>query len=337
LKIHYLIIRRILQTIPVLLGVTFLTFSVSHSVPGDPARAMAGIYATVETVEAIRHRWGLDRPLPAQYVIYLRGLLHGDLGISIQTRRPVLDDIKDRLPATLELTLFAALLMCVIGIPFGIASANWRNRLPDHFARLFVVFGGAVPTFWLALILQLIFFRWLDWLPAGTRISREMVEPAHITSLYLLDSLLTGNMPAFLDTLEHIVLPGITLALTGTVGIARMTRASMLDALQKDFIRAARANGLSRKAVILKHALKNALIPTVTVLGLLFGAMLGGTFVIEWIFSWPGIGTYAATSITNLDYTAIMGVSLVVALVYVTANLLVDISYMILDPRIRYE
>ena len=329
--------RRILQTIPVLLGVSLLTFSVSHSVPGDPARAMAGIYATAETVEAIRHRWGLDRPLPEQYAVYLKGLIRGDLGVSIQTRRPVLTDIKDRLPATLELTLFAAIIMCVVGIPFGIASANWRNRLPDHLARLFVVLGAAVPSFLLALIFQLIFFRWLDWLPAGARLSQGTAAPAQITGLYLLDSLLSGNGQAFLDSLRHIILPGCTLASAGMVGIARMMRASMLDALQKDFIRAARANGLSRKAVILKHALKNALIPTITVIGLLFGAMLGGTFVIEWIFSWPGIGTYAATSITNLDYTAIMGVSLVVALVYVMANLLVDISYMLVDPRIRYD
>jgi peptide/nickel transport system permease protein len=298
---------------------------------------MAGIYATQETVENIRQRWGLDKSLPEQYWIYLKGLVRGDLGKSIQTRRPVLNDIKDRLPATLELTLFAAFVMVTIGVPFGIASANWRNRLPDHFARFFVVFGGAVPTFWLALIFQLVFFRWLDWLPAGARISREVTEPATVTGLFLLDSLIRGNIPAFLDSLQHIFLPGITLALTGMVGIARMTRASMLDALQKDFIRAARANGLSRRAVVLKHALKNALIPTITVMGLLFGAMLGGTFVIEWIFSWPGIGTYAATSITNLDYTAIMGVSFVVAVVYVTVNLLVDISYMIVDPRIRYD
>jgi peptide/nickel transport system permease protein len=337
LKIHYLILRRIFQTIPVLLGVSVLTFFVSHSVPGDPARAMAGIYATAETVEAIRHRWGLDRPLPEQYAVYLKGLMRGDLGVSIQTRRPVLADIKDRLPATLELTLFAAGIMCVVGIPFGIASANWRNRLPDHLARLFVVLGAAVPSFWLALIFQLVFFRWLDWLPAGARLSQGAAAPASLTGLYLFDSLLSGNGQAFLDSLRHIILPGCTLAFGGMVGIARMMRASMLDALQKDFIRAARANGLSRKAVIFKHALKNALIPTITVIGLLFGAMLGGTFVIEWIFSWPGIGTYAATSITNLDYTAIMGVSLVVALVYVTANLLVDISYMLVDPRIRYN
>ena len=336
MKVHYFIARRIFQIIPVMLGVTLLTFAVSHSIPGDPARAIAGIYADNRTVEAIRHRWGLDRPIYEQYLIYLDGLLQGDLGTSIQTRRPVADDIKDYLPATVELALLALFLMCMIGIPVGVISANWRNRLPDHFARLFVLVGGAVPTFWLALVAQLIFFRWLGWLPAGARISDGIAVPTHVTGLYILDSLITRNSAALVDSLKHIILPGFTLSLTGITGITRMTRASMLDVLQKDYIRAARAKGLSPEVVVLKHALKNALIPTVTVLGLQFGSMLGGTFVIEWIFSWPGLGTYAATSITNLDYTAIMGVTVIVAMVYVIANTLVDISYMLLDPRIRY-
>ncbi len=337
MKLYYLIGRRILQVIPVFLGVTLLTFAVSHSIPGDPARAIAGIYANEQTVEAIRHRWGLDRPVYEQYGIYVKGLVQGDLGVSIQSRRPVMDDISDRLPATIELALFALILMCLIGIPVGVVSANWRNKLPDHLSRLFVLIGGAVPTFWLALVAQLVFFRYLGWLPSGGRTSDMIASPSHITGLYLLDSALTLNGAALVDSLEHILLPGITLALAGITSITRMTRASMLEVLQRDYIKTARAKGLSRRKVVLKHAFKNALIPTVTVLGMMFGSMLSGAFVVEWIFSWPGLGSLAATSITNLDYTTIMGVSVVIAFVYVLANLVVDVSYMLLNPRIRLE
>lgn len=337
MNVYYLILRRILQVIPVLLGVTILTFAVSHSIPGDPARAIAGIYATEETVQQIREKWGLDEPVPVQYWLYLKGLVQGDLGDSIQSRRPVMDDIKDRFPATIELSLFALFLMVAIGIPVGIVSANWKNKAPDHLARLFVLLGGAMPSFWLALVAQLVFFRWLNWLPSGGRLSNAVVPPEHITGLFTLDSILTLNGPAFWDSLWHLILPGFTLALVGITSITRMTRASMLEVLSRDYVRAARAKGLSQWSVVMKHSFKNALIPTITVLGMLFGSMLGGAFVVEWIFSWPGLGTYAATSITNLDYTAIMGVSVVIAMVYVLANLVVDVSYMVLNPRIRLK
>lgn len=337
MRVWTLILKRILQAVPVLLGVTVLTFAIAHSVPGDPARAQAGIYATEETIEAIRAKWGLDKPLVYQYGVYLNRLLHGDLGISIQSRRPVIDDISDRFPATIELALFALLLMVVIGIPLGIVAARWRNRLPDHVSRLFVIFGGAVPSFWLALVAQLVFFSWLEWLPFGGRSSAGIAVPDHVTGLYILDSIITWNGTALLDSLEHLLLPGMVLALAGTTSITRMTRASMLEVLSQDYIKAARAKGVSDLKVVLKHAFKNALIPTVTVLGLLFGSMLGGAFVVEWIFAWPGLGTLAANSITNLDYTVIMGISIVIAIVYTIANLLVDISYIVINPKVRYE
>lgn len=335
MNLALLIVRRIIVTVPVLVGVTAITFGVSHSVPGDPARALAGIYADQSTIDAIRQKWGLDQPILAQYWTYLNHMVHGDLGTSIQTRHSVLGDISSRLPATLELTLGALLLMCLIGIGLGVAAAAWRDHLPDYLARVTAVGGAAVPSFWLALVLQLVFFRQLGWLPAGGRLGDFTTPPHHLTGFYLFDSAVTGNWSVFVDALRHLVLPAFTLALLGIAGITRMTRTSMLDVLQRDYIRAARARGIPAHRVLMRHALKNALIPTVTVVGLLFGSMIGGALVIELIFSWPGIGSYAASSITNLDYTAIMGVAVVIAVIYLIANLLVDISYMLLNPQIR--
>jgi len=334
-NIYFLMLRRIVLTVPVMLGVTVITFAVAHAVPGDPARAIAGMYADQQTVDTIRHQWGLDRPLPVQYWSYLRHLATGDLGQSITTRDSVLGDVAHRLPATLELTLFATLLMCVFGILLGVAAAVWRNRSPDHLARLVVVLGAAVPSFFLGLLLQLLFFRYFNWLPAPGRLDDLTAPPYHITGLYLIDSALTLNGHVFVDALKHILLPGFTLALLGMAGITRMTRATMVGVLQQDYIRAARARGIGFRSLVFRHALKNSLIPTVTVVGLLFGSMIGGAVVIEWIFSWPGIGSYAANAITSLDYTAIMGSALAIAIIYVVVNLFVDISYMLLNPQIR--
>lgn len=335
MKLALLIVRRIVVTIPVLVGVTAITFGVSHSVPGDPARAFAGPYADQATIAAIRHHWGLDRPLLDQYWTYLTHVVRGDFGTSIQSHNSVLHDVGSRLPATLELTIFALIVMCVVGIALGVAAATWRDRLPDYAGRVIAVGGAAIPSFWLALILQLVFFRQLNWLPAAGRLGDFTTPPHHVTGFYLFDSAVTGNWSVFVDALRHVLLPGITLALLGIAGITRMTRTSMLEVLEKDYIRAARARGIRPRDVVLRHALRNAMIPTVTIIGLLFGSMIGGALVIEWIFSWPGVGTYAANAITQLDYTAIMGVAVVIAVIYLIANLLVDISYMILNPRIR--
>lgn len=335
MSLHLLILRRLLVAVPVLLGVTALTFAVAHSVPGDPARALAGVYADEATVKQVRETWGLDRPVVEQYGTYLERLSRGDLGTSIQTRNAVLSDIGDRLPATLELTLFALVLTSVVGVSLGVAAATWRNRAPDHLARLVSVCGGAIPSFLLGLVLQLVFFSRLGWLPSGGRLDDFLTPPPSRTGFYLVDSAVAGQWGVFVDAWKHLLLPGVTLALVGIAGVTRMTRASMLDVLQRDHIRAATARGLRRHTVLVHHALKNALIPTVTIIGLMFGSMLGGAVVIEWIFSWPGIGSYAATSITNLDYTAIMGVAVVTAAMYLLANTLVDISYMFLNPQLR--
>ena len=335
MKVLGLVLRRLVAIVPVLIGVTVITFAITHVVPGDPARAIAGPYADAETIQSVRAEWKLDDPLPAQYLAYAGRLLRGDLGVSIQTRHPVDSDIATRLPATLELTIVALGLMVVIGIGLGVIAATRRNRAPDHVARLIVVLGGALPTFWLALVVQLIFFQELGWLPATGRLSDGVAPPTDITGAYAIDSILTLNGSVFVDAVKHLILPASTLALLGLAGITRLTRATMLEVLEKDYVRAARARGIKTRTVVLEHALRNALIPTVTMIGLLFGSMIGGALVVEWVFAWPGIGSYAATSISNLDYTAIMGVTVVTALIYLFANLIVDVLYIVLNPVLR--
>jgi peptide/nickel transport system permease protein len=321
--------------VPVLIGVTVITFAITHTVPGDPARAIAGPYADAATIKSVRTEWKLDDPVTTQYVAYIGRLAKGDLGRSIQSRHPVIDDIGTRLPATLELSLAALLIMVVFGVGLGVAAAAWRDRAPDHLARLVAVLGAALPTFWLALMLQLVFFKALGWLPATGRLGDGVSPPTDITGFYVVDSVLTLDGGTFVDALKHILLPAVTLALLGMAAITRLTRATMLEVLQLDYVRAARARGIRMRTVVLQHALRNAMIPTVTAIGLLFGSMIGGALVIEWVFAWPGIGSYAATSITNLDYTAIMGVTLVIAIIYMVANLVVDVLYMLLNPVIR--
>lgn len=334
MKILGLVARRLIVVIPVLIGVTVITFAITRSVPGDPARAIAGPYADQQTIANVRAEWKLDDPLVTQYLAYLGRLLQGDLGTSIQTRHPVTDDIGTRLPATLELATASLLLMLLIGIAMGVLAAARRNRPTDHVARFVVVLGGALPTFWLALVLQLVFFKLLGWLPATGRLDGSP-PPSDITGFFTVDSLLSGNLGAFWESLKHLLLPAFTLALLGIAGVGRITRATMLDVLEKDYIRAARARGIPWRTVVVKHALRNAMIPTETVVGLLFGSMIGGALVVEWVFGWPGLGTYAATSITNLDYTAIMGVTVVFAIVYLIANLVVDVLYLVLNPVLR--
>jgi peptide/nickel transport system permease protein len=330
-----LVLRRLIIVIPVLIGVTMITFAITHSVPGDPARAIAGPYADDTTVANVRAEWKLDDPLATQYLSYVGRLVQGDLGTSIQSRAPVLDELTTRFPATLELACAALVLMVVLGVGLGVIAAAWRNRAPDHAARFVVVLGAALPTFWLALVLQLLFFKELGWLPATGRLGEGVAPPTDITGFYTIDSILSGDPSTFWDAFVHLVMPASTLALLGIAGVCRITRASMLEVLDKDYIRAARARGIPWRTVLVRHALRNALMPTVTVIGLLLGSMIGGALVVEWVFGWPGLGTYAANSITNLDYTAIMGVTLVFALVYVIANLVVDVLYLFLNPVLR--
>jgi peptide/nickel transport system permease protein len=336
MKIYQFLARRLLLLIPVLLGLSVLTFSISHLIPGDAARMLAGEGAPKEAVERIREKWGFNKPVHEQYFIYMKGLLRGDMGIASHTRHPVVEDLKLFIPATVELALAALFIMVAVGIPLGVTAAVHKDKALDHVSRLGSLIGVSVPSFWLALMFQFIFYRTLKWLPAGGRIAQHIPPPDRITGLYLVDSLLTGNGEAFMSSLEHIIMPAVVLGLAGLAAVTRMGRASMLEVLTKDYIKSARAKGVSERRVIYRHALRNALIPVVTVVGMWTGALLGGAFVVEYIFYWPGIGYYGTAGIVTADFTSTMGVALFVGVVFVLANLVVDTLYLFLDPRIKY-
>jgi peptide/nickel transport system permease protein len=330
------VLKRLLYLVPVLLGVTLLVFVISHAIPGDPARMMAGQKASREAVENLRRSMGLDRPLPEQYATYLLGLLRGDLGVSIRNQRPVVEDLRDFFPATLELSLVSMLLCVSVGLPLGIISAVRRNRPIDHASRVFSVFGVSMPVFWLGLMLLLLFYRTLGWLPGSGRLDIHTDPPAQVTGLYLIDTLLEGSLGKFGDALRHILMPAFCLSYVYLAIITRIVRSSMISVMGLDFITTARANGISEAAIILKHCLKNSLIPTVTITGLSIGELLGGAILTETIFNWPGMGKYVVDSVNFLDFPAMMGFTLVVALAYVLINLAVDVLYAFLDPQIRY-
>jgi peptide/nickel transport system permease protein len=333
--LHY-VLRRLMYLVPVLVGVTILVFVISHAIPGDPAKMIAGPKASREAVESIRKAHGLDRPLPIQYLRFLGGLVHGDMGISIRNHRPVTHDLRDFFPATLELTLASIAICLGVGIPLGILSAVRRNRLTDHLTRVFSVFGVSMPVFWLGLMLLLLFYRNLGWLPGSGRLDIDFSPPAHATGLYLIDSLLAGRWDIFGNAAAHILLPAFCLSYVYLAIVTRIVRSSMIEVLGQDFITTARANGIAEWVIVLKHAFKNSLIPTVTITGLSFGELLGGAILTETIFGWPGMGKYVVDSVNYLDFPAIMGFTLVVALVYVSINLGVDVLYAFLNPRIRY-
>jgi len=330
------VLKRLLYLVPVLLGVSLLVFVISHAIPGDPARMMAGQKASHEAVENLRRSMGLDRPLPEQYATYLFGLLKGDLGFSIRNQRPVIEDLRDFFPATLELSL-ASMLLCVsVGLPLGIISAVRRNRPIDHASRVFSVFGVSMPVFWLGLMLLLLFYRTLGWLPGSGRLDIHIDPPAQVTGLYLIDTLTEGSFAKFGDAFLHILMPAFCLSYVYLAIITRIVRSSMISVMGLDFITTARANGISEIAIVLKHCLKNSLIPTVTITGLSIGELLGGAILTETIFNWPGMGKYMVDSVNFLDFPAMMGFTLVVALAYVMINLVVDVLYAFLDPQIRY-
>jgi peptide/nickel transport system permease protein len=330
------LIRRLSLLVFVLVGVSVLTFFISHVVPADPARLAAGPHASADQVQQLRQKLGLDRPLPEQYWMYMSGLLRGDFGYSLFSRRPVAEDLKAYFPATLELTVAAMLICLIVGIPLGVLSAVHKDRLLDHLGRVVCIGGVGIPIFWLALLFQLFFYRWLDILPTGGRIDPGLSPPQTITGLYTFDSLITGNWPVLASSLSYLILPAITLAFASLAWVARVTRISMLETLGQDYIRTARGKGMPERTVIYAHALRNALIPTVTLVGLQTGALLAGAFLVEIIFSWPGIGFYTVNAIMAMDFNAIMSTTLVVAVVYTVANLVVDIVYVALDPRINY-
>ena len=329
-------IRRLLLIIPTLIGVSILTFALSRVVPGDPARLAAGAQATPEMYEQIRAEFGLDKSIPEQYWTYVTDLLQGDWGRSILSRRPVADDLQVYWPATLELVIVSMIIATAIGVPLGIIAAVRADRLADQMSRLISLLGVSVPAFWLAILMQLFFGLRLGWLPVSGRLDALLPAPEHISGLYLIDSALTGNGEVFRDASRRILLPALTLCFPALATIARFTRASLLEVLNQDYVRTARAKGLVENRVILRHALRNAMIPTLTMIGLSFGWSMGGSVLVETVYDWPGIGLYATKSALTLDFMPIMGIALLYGLVFSLINIAVDLTYAILDPRISH-
>ncbi len=335
MKLWYFILKRLFLMAIVLFGILVLVFFITKIIPADPVGALLGGNAPPELVDEMKHKLGLDKPLIVQFVDYMKGAVRGDFGVSLKTNRPVIEDIKEYFPATLELAIFAIIISIVIGMTLGILSAVKRNSFVDHFSRIFSILGVSMPVFWTGLLLLLLFYYKLDLLPGSGRLELFTIPPEPRTGLILIDSLLEGNWEAFWDALKHIILPAFVLGYASSASIARMTRASVLDVLRQDYIRTAKAKGLPKRVVIYKHALRNALIPVVTLIGLRFGSLLEGAVLTETIFGWPGLGRYIVNALLVLDYPAIMGGTVFIALVYSLANLVVDIAYAILDPRMR--
>lgn len=330
-------IRRALLLIPTLLGLSILTFTISHVVPADPARLAAGPRATPDMIQTIRHEYGLDQPVYVQYARYLSGLVRGDWGKSIITQHSVTSELRQYFPATLELVLASMVIAIGLGIPLGVLAALHQNRWPDHLSRVFSISFVSMPRFWFAIILQLTVAVGLGLLPISGRLPTLTVPPHRVTGMFTVDSLLAGDLGLFATSLRHLALPAFVQAVGALAIIARTVRGDMLEVLGQDFVRTARAKGLAENKVILRHALRNALIPTTTMIGLSFGFALGGSVLVETIFDWPGIGLYAVNAAVNFDFEPIMGVTLLVGFVFVMLNLLVDFLYGILDPQIRYS
>lgn len=329
------ILRRLLGLVPILLGVSAAAFLLVHLLPSDPATAYLGERATPEAVARIRHAWGLDRPLPVQYAIYLWHAVRGDFGESLDSHRKVIDEFLPRFPATVSLALGAITIALLAGVPVGILSASRPNSLVDRIGMGLALLGVSMPVFWLGLMLVYVFSVYFHVLPTSGQIGVGYTLPP-LTRIDVLDALLTGNLPAALDALRHLVLPSLTLSTFSMAIIARMTRAAMLDALHQDYIRTAYAKGLPRRQVVLGHGLRNALLPVITVIGLQVGSLLTGAILTETIFSWPGVGRFMYDSILYRDYPVILAGILLFSVVFVLVNLCVDVLYAFLDPRIRY-
>ncbi|GGK30526.1 peptide ABC transporter permease [Caldalkalibacillus thermarum] len=330
------IIRRLLMLIPVLIGMSLITFSIVHLIPGNPAQTILGEQATPEAIAELEERLGLNEPYWVQYGLYVKGLLSGDLGTSLRTRTPIAEEIVPFLAATIELTFFAMAFAIIVGVNAGIISAWKQNSWFDYTSMLIALIGVSMPVFWLALMQQWIFAQELQWLPAfGRQNPRDPVET--VTHLYLIDSLLSGRLDQFWTTIKHLILPGVALGTIPMAIIARMTRSSMLEVLRSDYIRTSRAKGVHQFFIIYGHALKNAMIPVLTVVGLQTGTLLGGAILTETIFSFPGMGWYMYEAISNRDYPVIQSGILVIALIFVLINLMVDLLYAWLDPRINFR
>ena len=331
------LLKRLLSIAITLIGLSIIVFAVSRVAPGDPAKLAAGPDATEEMVQVIRKEFQLDKPLVLQYVHYMKGLVRGDFGRSIRTRHLVWEDIKLFLPATFELVFVSISFSIFFGILFGVLSAVYRDQWMDHSARFFSVTGVAIPMFWMGIMLQLLLAAKFHLLPIGGRLDTMIYPPTAITRFFLIDSLITGNFVVFKNALLHILLPAFVLSFPALASITRINRAEMLEVLHKDFVLNEKAQGISERLIIAKYALKNALIPTLTMIGLRYGWMLGGTILVETVFDWPGIGNYAVGAAVYSDFQPVMAVTIVLGLNFMVANLLVDLGYGALDPRVRYD
>ena len=327
---------RLLTTIPALIGVVVVSFLLTRVLPGDTASYFAGPAATPQAIAEVRAKLGLDKPLAAQFARYAVDLAHGNLGQSLTTGQPVLSDIAARLPASAELTLFGLILSLIVSVPLGVTAAVKQGSLIDHACRIVATAGVSLPVFFTGLILVYVFYFILQWAPAPLgRLDVFASPPPTITGFYLVDSILARDGEAFIASLKQLLLPGITLAIFAMAPIARMTRASMLAVLSSDFVRTARAAGLSPRTVIVTYALRNALLPVVTTLGMVFSFLLGANVLVEKVFAWPGIGSYAVEALIASDFAPVQGFVLAMALLYVVLNLLIDLAYGVIDPRAR--
>lgn len=329
------LLRRGLHTILVLFGLSILIFLISRTLPGDPARLALGPFASKEQVQNLRHTMGMDKPLPLQYWTFLAGIVRGDFGLSFQTRRNVALDIAQFLPATVELVLWAIVWVVILGVPLGVFAARYKDRWPDNLVRVIAFVGVAVPPFVVGLILQLTFSYLIGILPITGRLNLMTPVPPTHTGFLIIDSLIAGNFSALGDALKHILLPSFAIAMTGIGQIARLTRGSMSDVASQDYIEASRGFGIPNRVIAFKYMLKPAFIPPLTILGLTFASELSNAFLVETVFSWPGIAGYGIRSILRKDFNAVMGVVLVIGLAFVVVNLIVDILAGYVDPRIR--
>ena len=328
-----MVARRIMWMPPTLFGLVLIVFVISHVIPSDPARVMAGENAPAEQVQALRHKYGLDLPLPQQFLRYVGDTATGNMGTSLFTQRPVAEDLWSRLPATLELALYAMVIAVVGGVPLGVVAAVRRNSLLDHVVRVATITGLAMAAFWLAILLQLLFSMWLGLTPVQGRIDGWGPDP--ITGFYTIDAVLRGDWETLGQSLRYLALPMLTLALPAMATIVRFTRAGVLNVMSSNFVFYQTAMGIPRRRVVWKYILRSALIGTLTQIGLIFGNLIAGAVVVETVFDWPGLGSFAVNSILQSDYNAIMGFTLFVGVVFILVNLLVDVAQAVLDPRDR--
>ena len=333
-----MILKRLMMAIPSLIGVVIVTFLLTRALPGDPAAYFAGPAATPQAIQEIRVKLGLDRPLIVQFGSYVGDLAHGNLGTSLTTGQPVASELRNRLPASAELTLLGLIVSIIIAVPLGILAATKPNSLLDHACRIVATAGVSLPVFFTGLILVYVFYYQLGWAPAPLgRLDVFFTEPPHVTGFYLIDSLIARDPETFMAALKQLILPALTLAIFSLAPIARMTRASMLAVLSSDFVRTARASGLSAYTVIITYAFRNAMLPVITTLGMVFSFLLGANVLVEKVFAWPGIGSYAVEALLASDFAPVQGFVLTMAVMYVAINLMIDVLYGVIDPRVRLD